>query len=191
VATNDVHFLERSHHEAHDVMICIGTGSMVHDERRMRYPTDVYFKSPQEMAALFADCPDALTNTLRIAEMCDLKLEFGVSKYPAYEPPTGKTRENYLRELCYEGLSNRFGDRAQTDQELRNRLAHPAPGANGAPGTPAPAPAQMADAATSEPTMADNDSHADISRLESENHSVAVWSEPRRDTTVIWLPDQP
>jgi hypothetical protein len=56
---------------------------------------------------------------------------------------------------------------------------------------PAPAPAQMADAATSEPTMADNDSHADISRLESENHSVAVWSEPRRDTTVIWLPDQP
>jgi anti-sigma factor RsiW len=56
---------------------------------------------------------------------------------------------------------------------------------------PAPAPAQIADAATSEPTMADNDSHADISRLESENHSVAVWSEPRRDTTVIWLPDQP
>jgi anti-sigma factor RsiW len=56
---------------------------------------------------------------------------------------------------------------------------------------PVPAPAQMADAATSEPTMADNDSHADISRLESENHSVAVWSEPRRDTTVIWLPDQP
>jgi anti-sigma factor RsiW len=54
-----------------------------------------------------------------------------------------------------------------------------------------PAPAQLADAATSEPTMADNDSHADISRLESENHSVAVWSEPRRDTTVIWLPDQP
>jgi anti-sigma factor RsiW len=53
------------------------------------------------------------------------------------------------------------------------------------------APAQLADAATNEPTMADNDSHADISRLESENHSVAVWSEPRRDTTVIWLPDQP
>src|SRR5580700_6446803 len=53
----------------------------------------------------------------------------------------------------------------------------------------APAHAQVADAATSEPTMADNDSHADISRLESENHSVAVWSEPRRDTTVIWLPD--
>src|ERR1700731_987041 len=56
---------------------------------------------------------------------------------------------------------------------------------------PALRPAQVADAASNEPTMADNDSHADISRLESENHSVAVWSEPRRDTTVIWLPDQP
>jgi anti-sigma factor RsiW len=55
----------------------------------------------------------------------------------------------------------------------------------------AAAPVQMANAAANEPTMADNDSHADISRLESENHSVAVWSEPRRDTTVIWLPDQP
>jgi anti-sigma factor RsiW len=55
----------------------------------------------------------------------------------------------------------------------------------------APSPAQVADARSNEPTMADNDSHADISRLESENHSVAVWSEPRRDTTVIWLPDQP
>jgi DNA polymerase-3 subunit alpha len=122
VATNDVHFLERSHHEAHDVMICIGTSSMVHDERRMRYPTEVYFKSPAEMAALFGDTPAALTNTLRIAEMCDLKLEFGVSKYPAYEPPTGKTRESYLRELCYEGLQHRFGERAETDKELRGRL---------------------------------------------------------------------
>jgi hypothetical protein len=55
----------------------------------------------------------------------------------------------------------------------------------------AAAPDQVANAAANEPTMADNDSHADISRLESENHSVAVWSEPRRDTTVIWLPDQP
>ncbi|MBV8214647.1 MAG: DNA polymerase III subunit alpha [Verrucomicrobia bacterium] len=122
VATNDAHFLERSHHEAHDVMICIGTGAMVHDERRMRYPTEVYFKSPEEMAALFGDCPEALKNTLRIAEMCDLKLEFGVSKYPAYEPPPGKTRESYLRELCYEGLNRRFGERAETDKELRNRL---------------------------------------------------------------------
>jgi DNA polymerase III subunit alpha len=122
VATNDAHFLERSHHEAHDVMICIGTGAMVHDERRMRYPTEVYFKSPAEMAALFGDSPDALKNTLKIVEMCDLTLEFGVSKYPAYEAPDGKTRESYLRELCYEGLTRRFEERADTDKELRNRL---------------------------------------------------------------------
>ena len=67
VAANDVHFLERSHHEAHDVMICIGTASMVHDERRMHYPTEVYFKSAEEMRAVFSEVPDALTNTLRVA----------------------------------------------------------------------------------------------------------------------------
>ena len=124
VAANDVHFLERSHHEAHDVMICIGTGSMVHDERRMHYPTEVYFKSAEEMRAIFRDLPEALTNTLRIAEACDLKLEFGVSKYPDYAPPEGKTREGYLRELCESGLRERYGDRAETDQELRQRLGY-------------------------------------------------------------------
>jgi DNA polymerase III subunit alpha len=122
VATNDVHFLERSHHEAHDVLICIGTSAMIHDERRMHYPTEVYFKSSAEMAALFSEVPDALTNTLQIADQCNLKLEFGVSKYPAYTPPEGLTREQYLRQLCEEGLHQRYGNRVQTDQELRGRL---------------------------------------------------------------------
>src|SRR3984893_16627404 len=122
VAANDVHFLERSHHEAHDVLICIGTGAMVHDERRMHYPTEVYFKSPEEMTALFSEVPDALTNTLRIADKCDMKLEFGVSKSPAYPPPEGLTREQSLRQLCGEGLRQRYGERAETDQELRSRL---------------------------------------------------------------------
>jgi DNA polymerase III subunit alpha len=124
VAANDVHFLERSHHEAHDVLICIGTGSMIHDERRMHYPTEVYFKSAEEMQAIFSELPDALSNTLRIAEACDLKLEFGVSKYPAYPPPQGKSREEYLRELCADGLRERYGERAETDQELRQRLEY-------------------------------------------------------------------
>jgi DNA polymerase-3 subunit alpha len=122
VAANDVHFLERSHHEAHDVMICIGTGAMVHDERRMHYPTEIYFKSAEEMRAVFAEVPDALTNTLRVAEKCDLKLDFGISKYPAYQPPEGYTRERYLSELCYQGLRERYGERAETDSELRQRL---------------------------------------------------------------------
>src|SRR3954462_12678746 len=122
VAANDVHFLERSHHETHDVMVCIGTGKMVHDERRMRYTPELYFKSPDEMRALFPDHPEAITNTLAIAERINLKLEFGVSKYPEYPVPEGKTREAYLRELCYKGLHDRYGGRAGTDSELIKRL---------------------------------------------------------------------
>ena len=124
VAANDVHFLERSHHDAHDVMICIGTGAMVHDEKRMHYVPELYFKSPEEMRALFADFPQAVNNTLKIAERCDLKLEFGKSKYPAYEPPSGMSREAYFRQLCEEGLITRFGDQAQADVGLRNRLEY-------------------------------------------------------------------
>jgi DNA polymerase III subunit alpha len=124
VAANDVHFLERSHHEAHDVMICIGTGAMLLDERRLHYPTEVYFKSAEEMQALFSEVPDALTNTLRVAEKCRLELEFGVSKYPAYHPPKGETREQYLRELCHAGLRERYGERAENDVELRQRLEY-------------------------------------------------------------------
>jgi len=122
VAANDVHFLERSHHETHDVMVCIGTGKMVHDERRMRYVPELYFKSADEMRALFPDHPEAISNTLEIADRIDLKLEFGVSKYPEYTVPDGTTREAYLRELCYKGLHTRFGERAKTDPELIKRL---------------------------------------------------------------------
>ena len=124
VAANDAHFLERSHHQAHDVMICIGTGAMVHDERRLHYPTEVYFKNAEEMRTLFSELPDALTNTLKIAELCNLKLDFGISKYPAYPPPEGTTREKYLRDLCYAGLRERYGARAQTDKELCDRLEY-------------------------------------------------------------------
>ncbi len=120
VAANDVHFLERQHHDAHDVMICIGTGKMVHDERRMRYTPELYFKSADEMRALFPDHPSAITNTLEIAERCNLELEFNISKYPEYPVPEGKTREAYLRELCYKGLHERYGERA--DSELITRL---------------------------------------------------------------------
>jgi DNA polymerase III subunit alpha len=122
VAANDVHFLERGHHEAHDVMICIGTGKLVADERRMRYVPELYFKSRDEMLALFPGFPEAITNTVTIAERCNLELEFGRAKYPEYPPPEGKTREAYLRELCYKGLHERYGERAGTDSELIKRL---------------------------------------------------------------------
>ncbi len=122
VAANDVHFLRRSDHEAHDVMLCIGTGKMVQDENRMRYVPELYFKSPAEMREVFRDFPEAVTNTLEIGERCHVDLEFGRSKYPEYPAPAGKTRESYLRELCYEGLRERYGERAASDAELIKRL---------------------------------------------------------------------
>jgi DNA polymerase-3 subunit alpha len=122
VAANDVHFLRRSDHDAHDVMLCIGTGKMVQDEARMRYVPELYFKSPAEMREVFRDFPQAIENTLHIAERCNLDIEFGRSKYPEYPVPDSTTREGYLRDLCYEGLRRRYGERAATDPELLRRL---------------------------------------------------------------------
>ena len=122
VAANDVHFLRRSDHQAHDVMLCIGTGKMVQDENRMRYVPELYFKSPAEMCELFRDFPEAIANTLQIGQRCQLDLEFGHSKYPEYPAPAGKTREEYLRDLCYGGLQRRYGERAANDPELIRRL---------------------------------------------------------------------
>jgi len=124
VAANDVHFLSRDDHDAHDVMLCIGTGKMVADESRMKYAPELYFKSPDEMRALFKNHPDAITNTLAIGERCNVKIEFGKSKYPEYSVPQGYAREDYLRELCYDGLEQRYGERAKTDIQLRERLAY-------------------------------------------------------------------
>lgn len=122
VAANDVHFLRREDHEAHDVMLCIGTQRMVNDESRMRYLPELYLKSPAEMSELFREFPEAISNTVEIAARCDLELEFGKSKYPEYPVPEGTTREQLLRELCANGLRARYGERAATDAELNQRL---------------------------------------------------------------------
>ncbi len=122
VAANDVHFLEKSHHEAHDVMICIGTGANVTDERRMKYPPELYFKSPQEMAALFREHPEAITNTLAISERCNLEIEFNVPKYPNYTVPEGFTQNGYLRKIVFDGLVKRYGDRAMEDPVIKERI---------------------------------------------------------------------
>ena len=124
VAANDVHFLDRSHHEAHDVMLCIGTGSMVHDDKRMRYPAELYLKSPEEMRALFHEVPGACDNTLEIAARCNLEMEFGKANYPEYDPPDGTTREGYLRRLCFEGLRQRYGERVDAEPDLTRRLEY-------------------------------------------------------------------
>ena len=122
VATNDVHYVRQEHAAAHDVLLCIQTGAKIADENRMRYfAPEFYLKTPEEMAALFAEVPEALAQTLEIAEKCDLKIELGVNKFPAYTVPEGETREGYLRRLCYEGLAKRFPTRHE-ETALRERL---------------------------------------------------------------------
>jgi len=110
VATNDVHYVERQHWEAHDCMICLQTQSLLSDEKRMRYVSEqFYLRTPEEMHELFAEVPEALTNTLAVAEKCNLLLEFGKLRFPVYQPPDGFTREHYLRHLCEQGLRDRYG----------------------------------------------------------------------------------
>src|SRR5881398_1437691 len=122
VAANDVHFLRRSDHRAHDVLLCINTAAKIEDQQRMRYEPELYFKSPGEMREIFRDFPEAIANTLEIADRCNLEIEFGKSKYPEYPVPAGKTREGYLRDLCAKGLLQRYGDRAKSDRQLQQRL---------------------------------------------------------------------
>ncbi|MDQ3623153.1 MAG: DNA polymerase III subunit alpha, partial [Verrucomicrobiota bacterium] len=115
VAANDVHFLGREDHAAHDVMICIGTAAMVADERRMHYVPEVFFKSAPEMRVLFKDYPEACDNTLAIAERCGFELDTR-PKYPHYTPPEGKTQNEYFREIVGEGLRRRYGSQADSEE---------------------------------------------------------------------------
>ncbi|MFK7910606.1 MAG: DNA polymerase III subunit alpha, partial [Akkermansiaceae bacterium] len=112
VATNDVHFLGKDDHEAHDVLICIGEGRLLLDENRKSYPADHYFKTPEEMRALFADFPGACDNTLEIAEKCNVEMVLDPTsseKYPQFDSPDGTPREEYFRKVCFDGLESRYG----------------------------------------------------------------------------------
>ena len=93
VATNDVHFLNREDHYAHDVLCCISMGKLVTDEGRLKYPTELYLKSPQEMAQALSQFPEAIENTVRIAKMCSLELDFSRRYSPVYKVPAEKLRE--------------------------------------------------------------------------------------------------
>ena len=110
VATNDVHYTEHDHWEAHDVLICLQTQSVLADEKRMRYNADqFYFKTSEEMHELWKDHPEALKNTLAIAEKCSFMLDTsGKLKFPIYEAPPPFTREGYLRHLVEQGLRDRY-----------------------------------------------------------------------------------
>ncbi len=116
VATNDVHYVEKGHSHAHDALICIGTQSLLSDTRRMRYvPEQFYLRSAEDMKALFSEVPDAVKNTLEVAEKCNLEIEFGKLHYPVFHPPEHFTREGYLRQLLAEGLRRRYGIHARAE----------------------------------------------------------------------------
>jgi len=114
VATNDVHYINKDDSYAHDVLLCIQTNNTIYNEKRPKMADDsFYLKSPREMAELFAETPEALTNTERIAELCNLGLEFGRLHLPEAELPPGKTADDWLRELSYQGLAARYPEPPQ------------------------------------------------------------------------------
>jgi len=120
VATNDVHYVEKSHSHAHDCLVCIGTQSMLSDPKRMSagYPKEqFYLRSEEEMRARFAEVPEALKHTVEIAEKCNLEIEFGNLHYPVFHPPEHFTREGYLRHLLAHGLRQRYGIHARAEGE--------------------------------------------------------------------------
>ena len=120
VATNDVHYTYSSDAEAHDILLCVQTGKSLKDENRMRYEGGQYYvKSEEEMRRLFPYAPEAIENTGKIAERCNVEIEFGVTKLPRFDVPDGYTAWEYLNKLCFEGLDKRYTD---NKEELRNRL---------------------------------------------------------------------
>ena len=120
VATNDIHYTFAEDEKAHDILLCIQTGKKVADEDRMRYAGGQYYcKSEEEMQALFPYAREALENTHKIAERCNVEIEFGVTKLPKYEVPEGFDSWTYLNHLCWEGFKTRY---PKDDGTLSRRL---------------------------------------------------------------------
>jgi len=122
VATNDVHYLTKESARAHEALLCIQTQTNLDDPNRMKLQTDqFYLKSAEEMKGLFKDVPEAISNTIKIAERCNLELDFSKTFLPHYSVPEGLTREKYLKDLCEQGLKKRYKD---ITPEVRQRLEH-------------------------------------------------------------------
>jgi DNA polymerase-3 subunit alpha len=120
ICTNDVHYINKEDSKAHDILLCVQTGKTVDEENRMRYPSDeFYLKSPEEMHKIFSYVPEALTNTAKIAEQCSFDYEFHVSKLPKFPLSEGVDPYEYLREVCYKGLKERY---SELTKELTDRL---------------------------------------------------------------------
>ena len=124
VATNDAHYLKKEDSYNHEVLLCIQTGKKMNDEDRMRFETEeFYIKSPEEMANYFSNIPEAIENTVKIAETCNFEFEFGVTKLPNYDVPEEfKTHQEYFRKLCYDGMKKRYGE--NPDKSIMDRLEY-------------------------------------------------------------------
>jgi DNA polymerase-3 subunit alpha len=124
IATNDVHYINQADARLQDMLLAIQTGTVLSDPKRMRMNGDSYYlKSPQEMAALFQEYPDAITNTLAIAERCNVNLERTGYHLPNFDVPPGHTAQSYLRTLCEEGIQKRYKEHAD-DTEVRRRVEY-------------------------------------------------------------------
>ena len=122
VATSDVHYINQEDASIHELLLCIQTNTSIYDEKRLKMAGDFfYLKSPEEMANLFADLPQALDNTQEIADMCQLELEFGKLHLPQVDLPQGKTADDYLAELCWQGLKQRY---PSPTPQIEERLAY-------------------------------------------------------------------
>jgi len=111
VATNDCHYLDMQDHKAHDALLCIQTGKIVKDTNRLRFSSETfYMKTPEEMKKAFSHIPEAIINTVKIAERCNLELELGKFHLPHFPVPEGYTKESYMAELARKGLAERFGE---------------------------------------------------------------------------------
>ena len=120
VATNDIHYLEKSDAFYQDVLLCIQTGKTINDENRMRFSSaEYYFKSAREMEELFREVPEAITNTLKIAERCNLEFSFNEFYLPSFEIPSGETPESCLKRLVYQRLPQKYPD---YDHRVTERL---------------------------------------------------------------------
>ena len=122
VVTNDAHYLRKEDAYAHDVLLCIQTGKTVDDENRMRYePQNFYLRTTEEMAALFPEYPEAVENTGKIAEMCNIEFTFGKYHLPEFKLPEGYDSFSYFKELCDKGYRERYGEGSEA---LRRQLTY-------------------------------------------------------------------
>ncbi|MFH1002212.1 MAG: DNA polymerase III subunit alpha [bacterium] len=122
VASNDIHYINKEDARAHEILLCIQTATNLSDSKRLKFATDVfYFNSPEEMNKNFSKIPQALENTLRIAEKCNLEIDFRQAQLPEFKVPPEYNINTYLKELCYKGLNERY---SEVTKQLEGRLEY-------------------------------------------------------------------